>query len=208
MKSFFNTCVHNETEGLHLCSFPAVDQIINLKVAALRRGVIVHPVGGEVRAVRVQRGDEGGRVGAKSRLPGLGQIPPNTQMPRRPEVPVAVAPHRGQQHRVHVGHEVAVARTVFRGRGRGRLGLGGGRGGGGRGVLETRRGGGGARDAGGVGDFQTAVLRLDRRGRRVSVQIGPPLPLPPEVAVVEHLLAVRVQCPVVALPWRHGRKHG
>lgn len=102
------------------------------------------------------------------------------------------------QQRVHAGHEVAVTRAVLRGRRRGRLWFRGGRG-------SVQAGRGGAEEAGRVGEFvRAAVLRLDgQRGAAVgSGYVSSPLPLPPEVAVVEHLLTVRVQRPVVSFTWR------
>ena len=109
-----------------------------------------------------------------------------------------------RQQRVHAGHEVAVTRAVLRGRRRGRLGLRGGRG-------SVQAGRGGAQEAGRVGELvRAAVLRLDgQRGAAVgSGYVGSPLPLPPEVAVVEHLLTVRVQRPVVSFTWRATTEKG
>lgn len=158
---------------------------------ALYRRVVVHPA-----VVRVQRRNEGGRVGAQSgQAVSLGQ---------RPEVPAAVfalrAPGRvcaaaaaGREEGVHVGHEAAETRAVLLRGGRGgRLGLRGSRGS----VQAGRRG---AQEAGGVGQLVRDVVRLDDGGRRAvgAVHVRSPLSLPPEVAIVEHLLAVGVQRPVV-----------
>lgn len=58
----------------------------------------------------------------------------------------------------------------------------------------------GAQQAGGVGELVWAVLGLDGQGAATvsAAQVCSPLSLPPEVAVVEHLLTVGVQRPVVS----------
>lgn len=60
---------------LHLRPFPAVDEVVDAEMVGqiLYRRIIVHPV-----AVRVQRGNQDGRVGTLPRhaLPAVGQCPP------------------------------------------------------------------------------------------------------------------------------------
>lgn len=102
-----------------------------------------------------------------------------------------------RQQRVHAGHEVAVTRAVLRGGRRRRLGLSGGRG-------SVQAGRGGAQQAGGVGELvRVCVFGLDgQRGAAVRAgYVCSPFSLSPEVAVVEHLLTVGVQGPVVPLTW-------
>lgn len=185
---------------LHLRPFPAVYEVIDAKMVgqALHRRVIVH----SVVVVRVQRRDESGRVGAQPghALPALGQ---SAEMPRAVvPLPGPSSVRGGRQQRVDAGDEAAETRAVLRGRRRRRLGLGGGR-------RSVQAGRGRAQEAGGVGELVRALLRLDGQRAAVSrAHVRSPLSLPPEVAVVEHLLTVGVQRPVVPFTWsRNSENH-
>ena len=169
------------------------------------RRVIVHPVGGAVRVVRVQHwGAQGGRVRAEA-----GRLRPHVPKVARPKVPHAapdgaaevVVAAAAREHRGHVGHEAVEAGAVVQRRGRRGLGLLGA-----GGVLQAGWRGGGAEEAGGVrdGDFQHRVLlRLHRSGCVLSARVVPPLPLPPEVPVVEHLLTVGIKSPVISFAFKN-----
>lgn len=125
---------------------------------------------------------------------------PGAVVPLRAPGPFAAAAAR--QERVDAGHEAAETRAVLRGGRRRRLGLRGGRGS----VQAGRRG---AQQAGGVGELVWAVLGLDgERGAVSAAQVGSPFSLPPEVAVVEHLLTVGVQRPVVSFTWTREKTRG
>lgn len=124
-------------------------------------------------------------------------------------MPGAVVPLTGpgafgvaRQQRVHAGYETVVTRAVLRGWRRGRFGLRGGRG-------SVQAGRGGTQEAGGVGELVRAVFRLDRESCAVSsAYVCSSFSLPPEVPVIEHLLTVGVQRPVVSFTWRRNQKQG
>ncbi len=100
--------------------------------------------------------------------------------------PVAVSSH----YRVHVTDKVVKTRAVLCGRWRGRFGFAWR-----RRVLEALRGR--AHQTRRVRQFER-VLGLYRQATGVSVRSS--LPLPSEVAVIEHFLAVGVQSPVISFP--------
>lgn len=181
---------------LHLRPFPAIDEVVDAEMVGqiLHRRIIVHPV-----AVRVQRGYQYGRVGALPghALPAVGQCPP--------ALPGAVVPlpgprslcGGGRQQWVDAGHEASETRAVFRGGRRRRLGLSGGR-------RAEQAGRGRAEQTATVWQLlvvrATTLVRFDRQRAAAVVScihVRASLPLPPEVAVVEHLLTVGVQRPVV-----------